>query len=83
MLCTVRTNKFYIPGETNLSERLRKRAFETGVVSLVTYLYVVLNENKQPFSEVRKNIRAKVLNFLELKDLFFHAKTLETIVENR
>ena len=39
LICTPKTNKFYIPGETNLAERLRKRAFDSGTYSLLTYLY--------------------------------------------
>ena len=39
LICTPRTNKFYIPGETNLAERLRKRAFDSGTFTLLTYLF--------------------------------------------
>jgi len=39
MVCTARKTQFYIPGETNLSERLRKRAFDSGTFTLLTYLY--------------------------------------------
>jgi len=38
MVCTARKTQFYIPGETNLSERLRKRAFDSGTFTLLTYL---------------------------------------------
>ena len=39
MVCSARKNQFYIPGETNLSERLRKRAFDSGTYTLLTYIY--------------------------------------------
>jgi hypothetical protein len=38
-VCTVRTNRFYIPGETSIAERLRKRSFDTGTFTLMTHLY--------------------------------------------
>ena len=38
LVCTARKTQFYIPGETNLSERLRKRAFDSGTFTLLTYL---------------------------------------------
>ena len=39
LICTPRTNKFYIPGETNLAERLRKRAFDSGTFTLLTLIF--------------------------------------------
>jgi len=39
LLCTARTNRFYIPGETNLAERIRKRAFDSGTFTVVTSLF--------------------------------------------
>jgi len=45
ILCTVKTNRFYIPGETNLVERLRKDAFDRGVFSALTYLYKCLEKS--------------------------------------
>ena len=39
VLCTVKTNRFYIPGETNLVERLRKEAFDKGIFATLTFLY--------------------------------------------
>ena len=44
LICTPRTNKFYIPGETNLAERLRKRAFDSGTFTLLTLLFMELKE---------------------------------------
>ena len=39
LVVTAKTNKFYIPGETNLVERLRKRAFDCGTYALLTYIF--------------------------------------------
>ena len=39
MVCSARKTQFYIPGETNLSERLRKRAFDSGTFTLLTHLF--------------------------------------------
>ena len=44
LVCAARKTQYYIPGETNLSERLRKRAFDSGTYTLLTYLY---NEMKE------------------------------------
>lgn len=38
IVCTARKTRFYIPGETNLSERLRKRTFDSGIYTLLTFL---------------------------------------------
>jgi len=37
-VCTVKTNKFYIPGETSIAERLRKKAFDTGTFTLLCHM---------------------------------------------
>lgn len=39
MICTVKTNRFYIPGETKLVERLRKDAFDKGIFAALTFLF--------------------------------------------
>jgi len=49
IVCTVKSNKFYIPGETNLAERLRKRAFDQGIFTLLTHIYMQLDSEKTPF----------------------------------
>lgn len=37
-VCTVKTNRFYIPGETSISERLRKSAFDCGTFTMLHYI---------------------------------------------
>lgn len=44
MICTVKTNRFYIPGETNLVERLRKESFDKGIFAALTYVFNTLNK---------------------------------------
>lgn len=39
ILSTVKTNRFYIPGETHMVERLRKDAFDRGLYSTLTHIY--------------------------------------------
>lgn len=39
ILGTVKTNRFYIPGETNLVERLRKESFDKGLFATLTYIF--------------------------------------------
>lgn len=81
LLCTSRTNRFYIPGETNLAERLRKRAFDSGAYTLVTHIYKALKGcEKRPFVDVRQEIRQRVLNLIELNDLIYHAKVIEAML---
>ena len=56
LVVTAKTTKFYIPGETNLVERLRKRAFDCGTFTLLTYIFKELKpsaENNEKFQEVR------------------------------
>jgi hypothetical protein len=42
-LSTVKTNRFYIPGETNMIERLRKDAMDKGLYATLTQMYRVLD----------------------------------------
>lgn len=58
MVCSARKTQFYIPGETNLSERLRKRAFDSGTFTLLTYIYNELGDtDKNPFMTTREHIK--------------------------
>jgi len=45
MVCTVKTNRFYIPGETNMVERLRKESFDKGLFATLTYIYKTLEKS--------------------------------------
>lgn len=72
MICTVKTNRFYIPGETNLAERLRKDAFDKGIFAALTFIYKNLPSNKQ-YEDIKNYIRRKALNLIELSDLVYHA----------
>ena len=68
IICTVKTNRFYIPGETKMVERLRKEAFDKGVFATLTYLYKTFEANGKQ-QDIKNYIREKVLNLIELSDL--------------
>ena len=83
MVCTARKNQFYIPGETNLSERLRKRAFDSGTYTLLTYLFNQLKDAQDnPFKAIREHIQQHIMNFETMTDLVYHAKLLTYLKEN-
>jgi len=43
VLCTVKTSRFYIPGETHIVERLRKESFDKGIFATLTWLFQTLS----------------------------------------
>lgn len=76
IICTVKTNRFYIPGETKLVERLKKDAFDKGIFATLTFLYNKMasaGESVGRYNEIKKYIKEKVLNPIELNDLVYHA----------
>lgn len=75
-ICTVKTNRFYIPGETNIVEKLRKDSFDKGIFATLTLIYKSL-EKSGVFGEIKKYIKEKVLNMIELNDLLYHATVVE------
>ena len=84
LICTPRTNKFYIPGETNLAERIRKRAFDSGTFTLLTFIYHELKEKSQSEqTEIKDHIREKVLNFADINDLTYHVRLLKALKEKQ
>lgn len=80
VICTVKTNRFYIPGETNMVERLRKESYDKGIFACLTYLYSSLNSDNYG-KNIKQYIREKVLNLIELKDLIYHAQVIENLQE--
>ena len=83
MVCTAKKNAYYIPGETNLSERLRKRAFDSGTFTLLTYLFNQLKDvEKSPFKQARLHIKENVLNFATMTDLTYHLKLINYLKQN-
>ena len=83
MVCTARKTQFYIPGETNLSERLRKRAFDSGTFTLLTYLFNQLKDvQENPFKAIREHIQQQILNYETMTDLAYHAKLLTYLRDN-
>ncbi len=86
IVCTVKTNRFYIPGETKLVERLRKEAYDKGIFATLTFLYQTFQsqENggvKGKFTDIKNYIRDKVLNLIELNDLYYHANVIDQLMD--
>ena len=83
MVCTARKTTAYIPGETNLAERLRKRAFDSGTFTLLTYLFSQLkNVDRNPFKAIKDHIKDQVLNYATISDLTYHLRLLTFIKVN-
>ena len=76
LIATVKTNRFYIPGETNIVERLRKDAFDRGLFATLTHIYKELDKSGR-CPDIKKYIREKLLNLIELNDLVYHASAVE------
>ena len=81
MLCTVKTTRYFIPGETNTSERLRKYAFDSGIFTLLFFIHEKLRD-VEPFASLKEHIKTKVLNLLEYQDLTYHVKVLKNVNTN-
>ena len=79
-VCTVKTSRFYIPGETTISERLRKASFDCGIFTLLYYVVLKVSDRQKEFAELKLHIREKVLQFLELNELQYHAKVLSCLL---
>ena len=61
-----------------MSERLRKRAFDSGTFSLLTYIDATLKDvEAQPFKSIRDHIKQQVLNYANMQDLTYHCKLLK------
>ena len=85
ILCTVstvKTNRFYIPGETSVSERLRKSSFDCGTFTMLSYIIKNLKE-QAPFTEIRNYVRERVMNWIDLNDLQYHAKVLKLLQQQQ
>jgi len=82
MLSTVKTTRYYIPGETNIAERLRKYAFDVGIFSLLVNMHNELTNKHATYIELKTHIKQKVLNMLELNDLTYHSKILHMVNTN-
>ena len=76
-ICTVKTNRFYIPGETNMVERLRKESFDKGIFATLTYIYKNLGKGNEKVRDIRQYIQEKVLNLIDLNDLVYHSSVIE------
>lgn len=66
-----------------MTERLRKRAFDSGTFTLLTYIYNELkNVEENPFKAIRQHIKEQILNYATITDLTYHTKLLSFIIDN-
>jgi hypothetical protein len=79
IICTVKTNRFYIPGETKMAEKLRKDACDKGIFATLTFLYTKIESGK--LADIKQYIKEKVLNLIELSDLVYHKQVIENLIE--
>lgn len=79
--CTVKTNRYYIPGETSVSERLRKSSFDSGIFTMLNYIIMKLKDGSD-YTLLKQHLREKVLNYVELNDLTYHARVIKLLQEN-
>ena len=80
-MCTVKTNQFYIPGETNIIERLRKASCDSGTITTLSFIFQNLRDDIEPYSSLRTHIKTKILNFIELSDLNYMIKVFTILNE--
>ena len=66
VIASVKTNRFYIPGETNLVEKLRKKSMESGVFALLSYINFTIKESNPSYQVIRKYIKEKSLNMMDM-----------------
>lgn len=65
-----------------MSERLRKSSFDSGIFTMLHYVIMNLKEGED-YTPLKQHLREKVLNWVELGDLTYHAKVLKMLQENR
>ena len=80
-VCTIKRNQFYIPGETNLTERLRKRSFDSGLLSLLQHIHSELKSawGQEPFEQTRQCIHETILKVADIHDLTYQAKVVDLL----
>jgi hypothetical protein len=64
---SLNSSRVYIPGETNISERLRKSSFECGTYFLVSHIYESIKDiESNYFKTTLQLIQDKYLNIVDL-----------------
>jgi len=64
---SLNSSRVYIPGETNISERLRKSSFECGTYFLVTHIYENIKDIESNYFKLTIQIlQEKYLNIVDL-----------------
>lgn len=79
-LCSAKINRYYIPGETVELDRLRKKAIERGILTVLTLL--MHSSNLTDNEPIKKLLKEKALNYLDLTDLNYHVLTIEELAKN-
>lgn len=64
-----------------MSERLRKASFDCGIFTLLYFIVIKLKDSPKEFTEIKHMLKEKVLQFLELNDLQYHARVLKLLIE--
>ena len=85
LLCTLATakkNRYYIPGETASTDQMRKTAFDYGLYSTLTYIFHQTS-GRDDLKPLRDLIKRQVLNIMELSDLNYHVKVIESIINGK
>jgi len=61
---------------------MRKRSFDSGTFTVLTQIHKELNkvDSVDHFAEIRKEIRDKVLNWVDINDLNYHVKVLQRLI---
>lgn len=76
-ICTIQKNPYYVPGETHLQERLRKRSFDSGCFSVLQHIFNELkDEDASPFCDLKRDINDGVLRHADINDLVYYQKVL-------
>ena len=61
-------------------ERLRKDAFDRGIFAALTFLFYNIPSGSK-LTDLKAYIKDKVLNLIELNDLYYHASVIEQLIE--
>jgi hypothetical protein len=77
VVCTIKKIPYYVPGESNLQERLRKRSLDSGCFSVLCQIYLELSEEtRSPFTEILREL-SELLGYADIADLCYHLRVLD------
>jgi hypothetical protein len=55
-VCSLNGSRVYIPGETNLSDQLRKRSYDCGTYAILVFVSALIAQNPQGWHEAKTTI---------------------------